>query len=202
MTDVRDVHDVMNFVAEEFQSTANHVGEQERAEVSDVSKVIDRRPAAVHSHAVRFDRLKCFGGVRERVVEPDFHRSVSGEKMRLSGCTAQGLFSREDSKTAVLRAVRIGDAVLRFSRTVSRSRSAAIPPMPYRRGQGHSRPDPGNTFRIAGRENSGGDTDRDAIIRNRVQDQCAGSDDAMPADAGCDDRSFTQPRILPMVTGS
>ena len=92
VTDVRDVHDVMNFVAEEFESTTNHVGEQERAEVSDVGKVIDRRAAAVHSHAVRFDRLKCFGSVGERVVELDFHRSISGKSMRLAVCVAQGRF--------------------------------------------------------------------------------------------------------------
>ena len=33
----------------EFQSSSNHVRDQEGSEISDVSKVVDRRPAAIHT---------------------------------------------------------------------------------------------------------------------------------------------------------
>ena len=102
----------MNFVAEEFQSSSDHVGEQERTEVSDVSKVVDRRPAALHSHAVGISRLEGFGGVRERVVELDFHGdSVSyGHKILNQ--------PREDSKTARLSAARFSETPPGFSATL------------------------------------------------------------------------------------
>ena len=81
----------MNFMTEEFQSTANHVREQKRTKITNVSEVINRRPAAVHSHAVRFHGLKGLGRVGERVVKLDIHRSVSvGKRVRVAGRTANG----------------------------------------------------------------------------------------------------------------
>jgi hypothetical protein len=112
VTNVRDVHHVVNFVAEEFQSSSNDVREQERTKISDVSKVVDRRPAAIHSHAVGISRLEGFGGVRERVVELDFHGvSVSyGHKILNQ--------PREDSKTARLSAARFSETAPGFSATL------------------------------------------------------------------------------------
>ena len=46
---VRDVHDVMDVVAFEFEIAADQIAENKRAPVSDVGEVIDRRPAAIHA---------------------------------------------------------------------------------------------------------------------------------------------------------
>ena len=92
VTDIRYIHDVMDFVAEEFECPANDVRKQERTKISDVGEVVNRRPAAVHSHAVRFDRLKSFRGVGERVVEPDVHRSVSSMLLQIT--VAESIFDR------------------------------------------------------------------------------------------------------------
>ena len=101
----------MNFVPEEFQSSSNHVREQEGSEISDVSKVVDRRPAAVHSHAVGVSRLEGFGGVRERVVELDFHGDSVSYGHRILNKP------REDSKTARLSAARFSETAPGFSAT-------------------------------------------------------------------------------------
>ncbi len=49
MTDVRDVHHVLDAVAQEFERAAKHVGVQERPEVAYVRVVVDGGSAGVES---------------------------------------------------------------------------------------------------------------------------------------------------------
>ena len=58
VVDVRQVHDLGDVVTEEFQGAPQNVLEEKGAEIADVGEVIDRRPAGVHPHVPRLDRLE------------------------------------------------------------------------------------------------------------------------------------------------
>ena len=60
MPDVRDVHDVMNFVTREFQEPPQQVTKQERSKVADMGKVVNGWTATVHFDLARFDRFELF----------------------------------------------------------------------------------------------------------------------------------------------
>jgi hypothetical protein len=53
MTDIGDIHHVLDAVAEEFEGAPKDVGVQERSEVTDVRVVVDGRPAGVESERRR-----------------------------------------------------------------------------------------------------------------------------------------------------
>ena len=64
MTNVGNIHDVLDVVASEFQEPPQQVTKQKSSEVTDMGKVVDGRTAAVHLHLARFDWLEdlCFFG--------------------------------------------------------------------------------------------------------------------------------------------
>ena len=65
IVDIGDVHHPGDAVARPLEVATQQVAEQERAEVADVGRAIDRRPAAVHADVAGLERLN----VLERAAE-------------------------------------------------------------------------------------------------------------------------------------
>ena len=76
VVDVGDVHDPRHAQAAPAQVTDEQVGEQERAEVADVRRAVDRRPAGIHPDVVRRERDQRPRLARQRVLQPDRHRGA------------------------------------------------------------------------------------------------------------------------------
>jgi len=51
------------------QQPEQHVEHDDGARVADVGKVVDRRPAHIHAHVLRIERLERLFPARQRVVE-------------------------------------------------------------------------------------------------------------------------------------
>ncbi len=63
------VHHVFDSVAAILQIAADDVEDQRRHGVTDMRIVVNRHPAYVHFHEVRFERLKFFCLAGERVID-------------------------------------------------------------------------------------------------------------------------------------
>ncbi len=66
--DVADVGDVVGAV-EVAEQPIKHVEDDDRAGIADMGVVVDGRPAHIHAHIGRIDRLKILLVARQRVVE-------------------------------------------------------------------------------------------------------------------------------------
>ena len=73
VTDIRDVHDVADRVAEVFQRPTGKVLEEVGAEVADVRVVVHREPAAVHPDFLFLDRREHLQLAAHRVPQLQFH---------------------------------------------------------------------------------------------------------------------------------
>ena len=67
--DIGDVHHPRDRVALPEQVAPGQVGEHEAPEVADMRRRVDRRPAGVHAHVRRVDRLEGLQGAAQRVAE-------------------------------------------------------------------------------------------------------------------------------------
>ena len=73
VVDIRDVDDPCHLVTAVSQIPLDRVEDDRPDHVPDVSRLVDRRPAQIHLHLPRFDRLKIFLGPCERVVNAKRH---------------------------------------------------------------------------------------------------------------------------------
>ena len=69
VADVSDVHDVPDFVAVAFQHAAQHIGEQEAAEVADVTIIPDGWTAVIKPGLALLHRAKLFDAAGECVAK-------------------------------------------------------------------------------------------------------------------------------------
>jgi hypothetical protein len=70
--DVGDVHDLLHAQAAELEVASQQIAPQEGAHVADVQMVVDGRPARVHAHFARNERLEGLFLARERVEKLEF----------------------------------------------------------------------------------------------------------------------------------
>jgi hypothetical protein len=68
VVDVGDVAGVYDLRVVQLQQTVQQVEYDRRAGIADMRVVVDRRPAYVHGHAVRVERLEHLFFSRQRVV--------------------------------------------------------------------------------------------------------------------------------------
>src|SRR5256885_2181403 len=73
VVDVGDVHHPRHPQAPVAKVPDEQVCEEERPEVPDMGRAVDRRPAAVDPHVPGFERIEWPDLARQRVVEPDRH---------------------------------------------------------------------------------------------------------------------------------
>ena len=73
IVDIGDVHHPGDAIAGPLQVAAQHVAEQERAEVADVGWAVDGRPAAVHADVAGLDRLEILELAAEGVGQMQRH---------------------------------------------------------------------------------------------------------------------------------
>ena len=88
VTDVGDVHHLRDLEALVLHEAAQHVGEQEAAEVADVRTAVDRRPAVIHRDLARQERAQFVEAAGQRVVEADRHRSCAAWRDARRGASA------------------------------------------------------------------------------------------------------------------
>ena len=74
VVDIRQVHDLADLVSLEPEVAAEQILPRKGAEVPYMRAVVDRGPAGVHSHPVRFDGFERAQPPREGVVEAEAHR--------------------------------------------------------------------------------------------------------------------------------
>ena len=69
VVNIRQVHDLRDFVSMILQRTAEQILEQISAEISDMSIIIDCRAAGVHLRDLFFDRLKILHITSQSIIE-------------------------------------------------------------------------------------------------------------------------------------
>ena len=90
--DVGDVADVAHMLAAVgfAQQPVEHVEHDKGAGVADMGAVIDRRPAHIHAHVARIERLEHLLAAGQRIIESERH-DEPGSRLRPTGPSARRL---------------------------------------------------------------------------------------------------------------
>src|SRR5438445_9169410 len=101
VVDVSEVHHLLHFPSPQLNRAAQQILEQERAEVAEVGRSVDRRPAGIDANRFAISGRKRFDLPSERIVEAEIRSSHSRkvgstQSLRHSCCT---LATRSDGPT-------------------------------------------------------------------------------------------------------
>ena len=77
MADVRDVHDALDVIPQIAEKFLQHIFHDVGAEVADVCKVVDGRPAGIHGDLTGDGRMKRLAAVRQGVIKDEIRHIES-----------------------------------------------------------------------------------------------------------------------------
>jgi hypothetical protein len=91
----------MNVVAGQFEKSPQQVPEQERAEVANMSKVVDGGAATVHPNLTGLARSEFLKLVRQRVIKLNVHIARKFKKLLRKVGNVQGIWRKiqDESQT-------------------------------------------------------------------------------------------------------